>query len=248
MTQTYLKGNAVAVHRLDLPCAQTGFTVPPFDVHLKFLPSPTDGRGWTLLAHAAPGKPTLLARWLTAQPGIEEVRVAPGLAPKLLRASAPNLPPTWGKIASFVVVHHLDLGADGQAAWFVEGAREQVLALVQEISRAPVTAADADTLKSGEVRCRPVTTNPGPIALSRRQFEALSTAVGMGYYEIPHRIDLRTLAKATGVSLGSVSELLRRAEATILTNYVDSNRMQWPLAAEDELRSFRPPAALLRRP
>jgi predicted DNA binding protein len=84
------------------------------------------------------------------------------------------------------------------------------------------------------------------MAISRRQFEALSTAVAMGYYEIPHRIDLRALAKTTGVSLGSISELLRRAEATILTHYVDSNLMGWPLAEEDELRSFRPMVDLMR--
>jgi hypothetical protein len=68
----------------------------------------------------------------------------------------------------------------------------------------------------------------------------------MGYYEIPHRIDLRALAKATGVSLGSVSELLRRAEGAILTHYVDSNLMGWPLTDEDELRSFRPMVNMLR--
>ncbi|MFA5944017.1 MAG: helix-turn-helix domain-containing protein, partial [Candidatus Thermoplasmatota archaeon] len=97
-----------------------------------------------------------------------------------------------------------------------------------------------------EIRCRPVLGGVGTMAISRRQFEALSTAVAMGYYEIPHRIDLRALAKTTGVSLGSISELLRRAEATILTHYVDSNLMGWPLAEEDELRSFRPMVDLMR--
>ena len=69
----------------------------------------------------------------------------------------------------------------------------------------------------------------------------------MGYYEIPHRVDLRTLATAAGVSLGSVSELLRRAEASILTHYVDSSLVHWPADEEDELRPFRPMANLVRR-
>ena len=242
MTQTYLKGTTASVHRIDLPCDRTGFTTPPFDVHLKFLPSPANGGGWTLLAHAAAGKPDILARWLGAHPGIEQVRVAPGLAPKLFRATAAALPPAWAAVASFVKVHHLDLSADGQAAWFIEGVRDQVWALVQELD----AGRPADPAKpQAEIRCRPVLGPSSQTPISRRQFEALSTAVAMGYYEIPHRIDLRALAAATGVSLGSVSELLRRAEGAILTHYVDSNLMGWPLADEDEMRSFRPIVGLL---
>ncbi|HUR24440.1 MAG TPA: helix-turn-helix domain-containing protein [Candidatus Thermoplasmatota archaeon] len=242
MTQTYLKGTTATVHRIDLPCEQTGFTTPPFDVHLKFLPSPADGAGWTLLAHAAAGKPDILARWLDQHPGIGHVRVAPGLAPKLFRASTATLPPIWATVASFVKVHHLDLAADGHAAWFIEGVRDQVWALVQHLE-----AAQRLQPATGAVRCRPVAGHGRSAILSRRQFEALSTAVAMGYYEIPHRIDLRTLAKATGVSLGSVSELLRRAEGAILTHYVDASLMGWPLSEEDELRSFRPMVNMLRQ-
>lgn len=246
MTQTYLKGNIASIHRIDLPCEQTGFTTPPFDVHLKFLPSPADGAGWTLLAHAAAGKPDILARWLGQHPGIDKVRVAPGLAPKLFRASTEVLPPAWADVASFAKVHHLDLAADGHAAWFIEGVRDQVWALVQhlEATKAPVAAGPSSGARPA-VRCRPVP-GDGRATLSRRQFEALSTAVAMGYYEIPHRIDLRTLAAATGVSLGSVSELLRRAEGAILTHYVDANLMGWPMSEEDELRSFRPMVNMLR--
>ncbi|MEA3136400.1 MAG: hypothetical protein QOJ26_1075 [Thermoplasmata archaeon] len=241
MTQTYLKGTAATVHRIDLPCDQTGFTTPPFDVHLKFLPSPATGEGWTLLAHAAAGKPDILARWLKLHPGIEQVRVAPGIAPKLFRASAAILPPAWATVASFAKVHHLDLSADGSAAWFIEGVRDQVWALVQhlEITTKPPLAAN-------EVRCRPVQGDGLAAPISRRQFEALSTAVAMGYYEIPHRIDLRTLAARTGVSLGSVSELLRRAEGAILTHYVDSNLMGWPMTEDESLRTFRPIVNMLR--
>jgi hypothetical protein len=241
VSQTYLKGTIATVHRIDLPCEQTGFTKPPFDVHLKFLPSPADGGSWTLLAHAAAGKPDILARWLGQHAGIEQVRVAPGIAPKLFRATAPILPPAWAAVAAFAKVHHLDLGADGRAAWFIEGVRDQVWALVQHLESARPTPITT----SSEVRCRPVQSEARS-TISRRQFEALTTAVAMGYYEIPHRIDLRTLAATTGVSLGSVSELLRRAEGTILTAYVDANLMGWPLAEEDEFRSFRPMVSMLR--
>jgi hypothetical protein len=235
-------GPGPSTYRIDLPCEQAGFGAPPFDVHLKVLPAPAARQGWTVLAHSAPGKPDLLARWLAQHVPIQEVRVAPGLAPKLFRAKVEVLPPAWAAVAALVKVHQLDLGADGHAAWFVEGARDQVWSLVQDL-------ATQGTQRGGRlagVRCRPVVGDGGAAVISRRQFEALSMAVAMGYYEIPHRIDLRALAAATGVSLGSVSELLRRAEGAILTHYVDSNLMGWPLAEEDELRLFRPMVNMLR--
>lgn len=236
MTQTYLKGSIATVHRIDIPCEQTGFTTPPFDVHLKFLASPADGEPWTLLCHAAAGKPDILARWLRTQPGIDDVRVAPGIAPKVFRAKTAAVPPTWALVAAFVKVHHLDLAADGHASWFIEGVRDQVWALVQHLEATTPEASKTN------VRCRPVHEGRGEAPITRRQFEALSTAVALGYYEIPHRLDLRALAKKTGLSLGSVSELLRRAEGAILTHYIDSCLMGWPVdeqaAIPDVFRSM----------
>lgn len=240
VTQTYLKGTIAAVHRIDLPCAQTGFTTPPHDVHLKFLPSPATNEGWTLLAHAAAGKPDALARWLTPHPLITDVRVAPGIAPKMLRARASALPPEWATVASYAKVHHLNLAPNGNAAWFVEGARDQVLALVHHLE------STSKTPGATEVRCRPVVGSHQSALITRRQFEALATAVSLGYYEIPHRLDLRQLATRTGLSLGSVSELLRRAEAAILTHYIDASLLGWPLGDETPPNPFRPVVNLLR--
>jgi hypothetical protein len=234
-------GSTRSTYRIDLPCEQAGFGIPPFDVQLKVLPAPAAGEGWTVLAHSAPGKADLLARWLAQHTPIQQVRVAPGLAPKLFRATVEALPPVWATVAACVKVHHLDIGADGHAAWFVEGTRDQVWSLVQDLEATQRTPRGG---RSAGVRCRRVAGDGGSAVVSRRQFEALSTAVAMGYYEIPHRIDLRTLAKATGVSLGSVSELLRRAEGAILTHHVDSNLMGWPTPEEDALHSFRPMAML----
>ena len=240
MTQTYLKGAAASVHRIDLPCDQTGFTAPPCDVHLKFLPSPVPGEGWTLLAHAAAGKPDQLARWLRPQAGIRDVRVAPGIAPKLLRATTTELPAPWVTVASFVRVHHLDLSPEGNAAWFIDGTPQQVLALVHKLEANGLTAPGPT-----QVRCRPVHAGQPQAPLTRRQFEALSAAVSLGYYEIPHRLDLRALAASTGLSLGSVSELLRRAEAAILTHYVDEALLAWPVTDKDTPNPFRPVINLL---
>lgn len=212
------------VHRIDLPCEKAGFSTPPFDVHIKFLPT---GDGWTLLAHAAAGKPDRLASWLRTHAGIDHVRVPPGIAPKMLRAMATALPSAWAKVASYAKVHHLDLGPDGSASWYVEGPREQVHALVEELG------LTAQPNLGSDVRCRPVQGADVVASLSRRQFETLSSAVALGYYDIPHRIDLRELAARAGISLGSVSELLRRAEASVLTQYVDAHRMRTQVAEPD---------------
>ncbi|MEA3137343.1 MAG: hypothetical protein QOJ26_1188 [Thermoplasmata archaeon] len=236
MAQTYQKGARSTVHRIDLPCDQTGFQCPPpFDVHMKFLPALPPLQGWTLLAHAAAGKPDALARWLAEHPTIKDIRVEPGLSPKLLRATMVKLPPLWESAASFVKVHHLDLTADGHASWFIEATSDQVLAFVNDLE----TKQDLP-LKATEVRVRPVRELMEEAPISRRQFEALATAVQMGYYDIPHRLDLRTLAKQSGISLGSLSELLRRAEAAILTHYVDTSLMAWPPSKEEPPNPFRP--------
>ncbi len=242
MAQTYLRGTAAAVHRVDLPCEQTGFACPPpFDVHIKFLPNAPPGQGWTLLAHAAAGAPDALARWLAKDPRIAEVRVGPGLAPKLLRATVRALPPLWEAAASFVKVHHLDLAADGSAAWFIEGDRQRVAAFVQDLER-----RQRVPLAATEVRCRPVHERDDKAPISRRQFEVLSMAVAMGYYDIPHRLDLRALAARAGISLGSLSELLRRAEAAVLTHYVDAALMAWPADDDGPPNPFKPFEELLR--
>lgn len=239
MAQTSAKSLSTAF-RIDIPCERTGFSTPPFDVHIKFLPA--DG-AWTLVAHAAAGKPDALARWLRPHIGIDRVRVAPGIAPTVLRARAPALPKEWAAVASLVTVHHLDLGTDGSASWFVDGTRERIQELVHSLGLSPGPGWGAR-----EVRGRPVYDLPSDSPISRRQFEALASAVALGYYEIPHRVDLRAIALLSGISLGSLSELLRRAETAVLTQYVDAHLMKWPdIAAEVVISPLRPVRPLVLR-
>lgn len=235
-------GGPATIYRVDLPCEQAGFTRPPYDVHFRAFPAPANGGTWTLLAHSSPGKADVVARWLAGLIGIRDVHVGPGLSPRVFRATVAALPPAWSIIASFAKVHHLDVGTDGMAAWFVECTRDEALALMESLQ---LTRDKGSTASKAQCRLAYVDWTTAP--LSRRQMEVLSTAVAMGYYEIPHRTDLRTLAKATGVSLGSAAELLRRAEATVLKHYVDANLMGWPISKEDELRSFRPTVPLTQQ-
>jgi hypothetical protein len=231
MAHTFLIGVAPTFHRIDLPPERTGFSTPPFDIHIKLIPAPDMEDGWTLFGHAAAGKPDMLARWLRAHPGIGEVTVAPGIAPKLLQARVTELPPAWATVASFAKVHHLDLAADGHACWFIEGARDRIAALKQHLDLQQTSLAD------DVARFRQVHDSGNDVPISRRQFAVLSAAVALGYYEIPHRVDLRTIARKAGISLGSVAELLRRAEGAVLMRYVDSALMNLHTLAQESSAS-----------
>jgi predicted DNA binding protein len=56
--------------------------------------------------------------------------------------------------------------------------------------------------------------------LTDRQQEILATAIRAGYYEDPRRASQADVAEAIGVAPGTVSEHLRRIEATVFSEYV----------------------------
>ena len=198
---------ARVVRRIDLPCTATGFARPPCHVQLRFMPV---SDGWTLMVRTAPNKSSAVAKWLQEH-NAAKVNVAPGLAPRVVRADYDGLPSAWQGLLSSIRVHHLGITPEGVASVFVEGTVEQVDALLEAFQR-----------EQPSVRCRQTILEPQVPKLTRRQIDALSTAVAMGYYDIPHNLDLRTLAATMGISLGSVSELLRRGESAVILNYIDS--------------------------
>jgi predicted DNA binding protein len=55
--------------------------------------------------------------------------------------------------------------------------------------------------------------------LTEHQRSLVETALEEGFFDYPRRITLRELAKKTGVSASSASEVLRRAEKKILAGY-----------------------------
>jgi hypothetical protein len=223
--------------RVDLPCALAGFSPPPCHVHLKFVS--IDGRK-ALLALTEPGKPAAVQRWLD-QYNPSAVHVAPGLSPKFLQADFVDLPAAWTRLLAAVNVRHLEISPDGTASLFIEGPIEQIEAFVRAV-------------KLGKPVTRSRKTVPGydRVKLSHRQLDALSNAVAMGYFEIPHKLNLRALAKKMGMSHGGLSELLRRAEALVITGYIDSlTESQWegPMPATTPMAGLEklvPPSAVLR--
>lgn len=55
--------------------------------------------------------------------------------------------------------------------------------------------------------------------LTDRQRKLVETALEEGFFDYPRRITLRQLAKKTGASASTVSEVLRRAQKKILSTY-----------------------------
>jgi predicted DNA binding protein len=55
--------------------------------------------------------------------------------------------------------------------------------------------------------------------ITTRQEQIVKMALEMGYFEFPKKIRLEELSERFGISAGTLSEILRRAEKNILTHY-----------------------------
>lgn len=194
--------------RIDMPCVVAGFDPPPpCRVHLKFLPS---GDRWILLVLSGPGMPAKVAHWLLSF-GPSEINIAPGIAPRVLRATFDALPPAWKDMLSKVTVHYVDLTSEGSASIFVADALDKVERFVEVLR-----------VESSVVRARKTLQGAARVELTARQLEVLALAVALGYYETPHQVSLRGIANKLRLSVGATSELLRRGESLIITSYVDA--------------------------
>lgn len=181
-------------------------------MHLKIL----EGPPWTLLCISPPGTPARVALWLAAYKP-QAVHVGPGPKAKFLRAQFATLPKAWASLHADLLVRHIELTPDGYASLFVEDSLARVRNF---LARLPGTYPGFGN--------RRTQAGPEPVRLTARQMEALSLAVALGYYETPHRVSLRTLAKRLGLGVGSTSQLIRRAQALIITHYMDSQAAsQW---------------------
>lgn len=209
--------------RVDMPVGLIGFTPAPHTVHLVPIPR---GATWTLLGMTEPGKPPEVARWLDAH-GPVDIEIGHGLAPRSLRADFDTVPAAWQALFASMAVRTLVITPEGTASVFAQGDQDTVERYVEGLKG---QAPDAT------VRIRPAL-GSGEIRLTRRQQDVLSAAVALGYYEVPHQVSLRELAAEMGVSLGAVSELLRRAESQIVRRYVDKVAEQRVAEMLDEERA-----------
>lgn len=210
----------IVARRIDVSADVLGFDAPPCPLQIKFLS--LRAGGWTLVALTPPAKPPKVARWLERY-SPSSIHIAPGLSPKVLRANFEKVPPQWDAFLDAVVVHYLQLTPDGSASLFIEDTPKKVRRFL-----AKVQANDEDA------RSRKTLAGPDRVDLTNRQLELMSVAVALGYYEIPHQVTLRDLAKKVGLSVGAVSELLRRGEALIIQDYIDTmSEKRWGSATAD---------------
>jgi len=63
-----------------------------------------------------------------------------------------------------------------------------------------------------------------PSRLTDRQRAALDAAVSVGYYELPREGTVADVAAILGCSTSTAGELVRKAEAAVLRNYVETSR------------------------
>ena len=188
-------------------CAAFGIGPPPCRLHIAFLPGRS---GWTLLIHSDAGRLPHVERWIT-QYGPARTHFDAGITPRVLRAEFRSLPERWGVIVDSLGVSFMELTPEGIASIFVDGHVAGTEQLTARLHLPPTAVSIRADLAQGP-----------PDALSRKQFDVLSLAVALGYYEVPHRVDQREIAARLGMSLSATSQLLRKAEATVLVAYVDS--------------------------
>lgn len=210
--------------RFDLACEALGFSRPPVPLHLRFFPpaAATEGSRWTALVFVAAGKARDAVAWMEAH-AKGRTLVAAGLAPRTIRFEMAALPPPWSRWLTAARVVQVDVGTHGLATLFVAGNPAQLAALAAALHPIPAAA-----------RQRVSTTKPiEQVALTPRQLEALCNAVTMGYYDVPHRVNLRQLGKTMDLSVSAASQLLRRAQGQVIRAFIDAATLSGVQAQAD---------------
>lgn len=213
--------------RLDLEGGSLGFNPGPgCRVNMKFLEAA--GR-WTVYMLFDQGKAKLVMDWIEGF-GPENVVVGPGLYSRVVRAEFHRLPSHWEWLQGDLRVVSLTLSPNGPATLILEGTHDQI----KDHARAL-----GDLVKSrdaGHPRLREFPLRPEQWVLTPRQGEVLNLAVSLGYYDVPHNVSLRDLAKRLDRSLGTVSELLRRAECAVISQAVSDQQLGEWSKVEKELK------------
>lgn len=100
--------------------------------------------------------------------------------------------------------------ADGTLRWTVTAPQSALSTLADELEAA---GAEFDVTS--------VSQSVEPSLLTPRQHRVLDAAVRGGYFETPRGCSLETVAAEVGVAKSTCSETLRRAEAAVLSRYLD---------------------------
>lgn len=214
--------------RVDAPCDAIGFAAPPVPIQMSF--SAFAGRT-AVMVLTPPGRAAEVGEWLQHHDPAE-IELGNGLAPKSIIALFDQLPDAWSHLLATMDVRHIELRPEGAASLFVTDARNETAHFVDNLPDSAPTPGQ-----------RRVFAGPGLPPLTARQHEVLSLAVALGYYELPHKLNVRDLAKRLGMSVGATSEIMRRGESIIMNSHFDRTSLeQWDArhakAMQDRARSL----------
>ena len=104
--------------------------------------------------------------------------------------------------------------ADGRLRWrFMTSERREVNRLVSRLRK---LGCDAELVKLSAIDDRE--------GLTERQEEIIMMAYERGYFETPRKTKLKDLARITGVTQATLSEILRKGQKRIVVEYLRSKR------------------------
>ncbi len=194
------------VYRIDVPCAVLGLPPPPCPLTGWVVRTSSL---WSVLAQTPAGRAAHVARWITAVTPAQ-IYIEQGLAPTSLWIRFEQPFEALSRLLDGLIIKRLEMTPAGTATAFISGPPDRA-------GRLAAMVRDA----SPELTMREAIQVAPEAPLTRRQREALSLAVALGYYEVPRRANLHEVAQRMGMSAGAASELLRRGERILIGGFFD---------------------------
>lgn len=199
----------VLVH-LELSARDLGTDPPPSRTHLRAYETPS---GWILLLWAPQGPTDAIQAWARTQAPSEEIGFGQ-VGERTVGLHCHALPTGWETLFGLFDAHHLIMNPDGSALTRIEGSRDEVGEFLGGLEL-DVTTEAVKVLPEADDEVR-------DDVLTSRQEHALARAAALGYFNVPRRIQLDDLADRLDTSPSALSELLRRAQARLVTEYLDN--------------------------
>ncbi len=171
---------------------------------------PVTGGGLALVRLRGPNLQDAVA-WLRSAPGVllvEEVHTEPD--ERVLRVQADQAPLLAALQEAQVLPQTPFQVRQGEADWFILAPRPHLQKLVHALKA-----------HGAGVQLRGITAYAGRSLLTTRQQEFLDTAIRLGYYDYPRRINLTGLATALRVSKSTLSEALMGIERHVMGGFTD---------------------------
>lgn len=195
---------------LELSAQDLGTDPPPSRCHVRAYKTTA---GWVLLVWSPYGPNDAIKAWAKAQTSSDEIAFGE-VGERTTGFQCEALPPTWETLFGLFDIHHLIMDADGTTLTHLEGPREEIGEFLVGLDL-EVSAKSVEMVPEVDERTREE-------ILTEAQEHAIGRAAALGYFDVPRRIHLEDLADELGTSPSALSELLRRAQARLVSTYLDN--------------------------